>query len=82
MFRIENDLCPKPLVNLFQARDNANYSLWRSVSQIPCNQTTKFNNSFMCKSVIEWLRLPTQLKASRNIKQFTRKYKISVIDKY
>ena len=78
IYRVESKNCPLPIVNLFEVgqyntRCNINMRVHRSA---------KYNNSFLCKSILDWTKLEMNCRAIDKIKPFAKRIKADLIRKY
>ena len=63
MYKISEDDSPTPLVNLFKRIVNVDTPQTRSqsLSMYP-HKSARYNNSFLCKAIMEWLKLSMEVK--------------------
>ena len=76
--RILNGTCPKPISHFFRM----NYGTRSMNVVVPKHSLTKLNKSFLCKSVIDWCSVRTDIKKTTNTKQFSIKLKKDLLTNY
>ena len=80
-YRIEHDLCAKPLVNLF-GNNVHNYTLRNKRLHSVNFKSTVANKSFLCKIISNWQKVPKHIKKSESLKSFNVKIKNYCIKSY
>ena len=75
IFRINQDLCPKVIMNLFNLNTSNEHNTRSTSVRIHSHQWSKFNNSFLCKSIMEWSKISVDCKKSERKCIFTQKLK-------
>ena len=81
LYRIHNKLAPVPLINLFP-KQNHSYNTRGSNYVIGKHSLTKYNHSFLVRSVMERGKLDLVKKNKEHVNIFKRAVKKSMIDKY
>ena len=72
LYRVENELISRTIIHLFVKVDHGHRTRHDSY-QIPKHNLSKYNNSFLVKSVTPWNALSNDLKLVNSIKQFSKK---------
>ena len=81
MYRLSNELCPKPILNLFKMKV-AKYETRTSGVHSRTFTDSKCNKSFLCKPVFDWQCLPGVVKESNNLKSCVRQVKLHLFKSY
>ena len=82
MYRISNDMVSKPICNLFQTCLKGKHNTRNANILVPRHNLSSINKSFLCKAVIEWNNLTTEIKMSNHLVSFKKIVKKSLISKY
>ena len=65
VYRINKNLLPKGIMNLFKPKISAShYNICSNMPIVPRHHTSKFNKSFMCKAIINWTEQPQETKVA------------------
>ena len=77
IYRVQNNMCAKPLVNFFHNNLSAKmYGRTRNSNlSITRHNLAIVNRSFLCKSVMDWSALNTNQKKYTNVKSFGKNLK-------
>ena len=81
MHRINQGACSKTLINLYNKQTEW-YSFRISRIRIESHNSSRYNSSFLCKPVMEWSKLPTELRLIEKTKTFTKRLKLQYLNKY
>ena len=81
MWRVTNELCPTPVLNIFKGDALSILTRCGGV-RIQRHKSAKSNKSFLCKPVIECQRLSREQKSITNLKLFVKKTKKSLLQNY
>ena len=81
IFKIENNLSPVTVCNLFTRYSHTHSTRGINFS-IPKHRLHKLNCSFLCKSVTDWQSIPATIKNSDKLKNFVKKLKEYYISRY
>ena len=71
-----------PLKNLLESNNGGHYHTRTNSLAVPPHRGTKFNRSFLCKSIMDWLKLPVVDKTVQNLRNFAKNLKHNLLDKY
>ena len=83
MYRINENTCPVSLLNMFKLGVNHQTMRTRSHSiNLQVHKTAMYNNSFLCKAIMDWSKLCTELKLLENRCLFAKKLKTKLLMKY
>ena len=70
---------PSPLIRLFNIHGGEKthrYPTWnKNVPNVQKHKAQVFNRSFLCRSIVEYGKLPTELKTEKNKRTFERNLK-------
>ena len=81
LYKLNNNLCPSLISQLFNMSTNSTRT-WGHNLLIPKHCSTKVNKSFLCKSIIDWRSIKSDIKTVDNCKRLVKLLKRSVIDGY
>ena len=74
-YGINKSLLPKGIMNLFEPKISAShYNMHSNTPIVPRHQTSKFNKSFMGKTIITWTEQPQETKVAINVKHCVKMY--------
>ena len=82
LFRVSKGYCSKALVNVFVTVQAEKPHTRSGAICIPKHCSTKFNNSFLCKGVVEWSKLTSDIKNLEKQSLFVKKMKLHFINNY
>ena len=83
MYRVTNNLCAKPLAFLFRDNTSTSNYVTRNLNlKVIRHKSTIVNRSFLCKAVLDWQGLDTAVKNSDNKKQFCKRVKRNLLNRY
>ena len=81
MYKLESDLCPTPIKNMYTRSSHGYGTRWSSI-RINRHKLSMVNRSFLCKPIMEWQTIPVDIKLSSNLTLFTQKMKRYFLEKY
>ena len=78
-YSVSHKLFPKPIQRLFNKRGGRKAHRYntrnKNIPNIQTHQQSTFNNSFLCKSIMSYMLLPTTVRSKKTLKSFTRHLK-------
>ena len=81
MFRVHNEMCPVPVLNIYYNVNSTSATRGKGIKIRP-HVTQKVNKSFICKPVVDWLKVPMECKNVESPKLFTKKFKLNAFKRY
>ena len=79
--RLNYGNCPIPISSLF-GKGKCNYNTRSGTMVIRNHLSSKFNKSFLCKTISEWTKIVPALRMLENIKMFAMKLKSDLFGHY
>ena len=78
-YKVAQKQLPDPLINLFNVRGDRKTHRYetrgKNIPNIQAHSNTQFNQSFLCKCLSLYHKLPMVIKQSPSLKNFTKKLK-------
>ena len=82
-YRINKNLLPKGIMNLFEPKSSAShYNMHANMPILSRHHTSKFNKSFMHKAIIIWTEQPQETKVAMNVKHCVKNCTMEIINNY
>ena len=81
MHRVNSGIAPAPVINTFDKRQTL-YVTRNAPVNVCRHYSDKLNKSFLCKSVMDWNKLPIDLRSVISTKLFGKKLKHHCLNKY
>ena len=79
--RVNGESCPKSIVNLFEW-SGVKCKMWSRSLNISVHQSSKYNNSFLCRSVTDWSKVKAEYKLIDSNTSFAKRLKKDVLNTY
>ena len=79
-YKVTHKLLPVPILELFDRRGGKKSHRYptrnKNTPNIQAHQNVTFNNSFLCKAIMDYNKLPLHLKCDNTIQSFVNKLKL------
>ena len=79
-YKVTHKLLPVPILELFDRRGGKKSHHYpsrnKNTPNIQAHQNVTFNNSFLCKAIMDYNQLPLHLKCKNTIQSFVNKLKL------
>ena len=81
LHRLNHDILPTPVKNLFENSKSTVQTRSKNII-ISKHNDSKYNSSFLVKSILYWNQLPLEMKLKNNTKMFVKKVRKLFIQEY
>ena len=84
VYRVINSVCSIALTRLINANTTieSEDQCTRSQIRVPRHSSSRLNQSFLCKAVMDWSKLQSRFKDSKHYKVLSKKLKSELLKKY
>ena len=79
MHRLCYNLCPRAIEKMF---DRNKYNTRSGAFSVSQHKIKKFNDSFLCKSIQDWAKVPVELRLIEKRNRFVKHFKMKLVAKY
>ena len=79
MYKFSNSQLPKSLMNGFEKSKHDYPTRNSNIPLVPVHRSTIYNNSYVVKSIIEWLKIPNCIKTKATLKTFIKHLNVRLL---